>query len=93
MDKNPKLGNQICYGLDLRTEKLKKQVSLQHLIDLYQAFPEKDKFFLSYFDKLAGNKILKDQIKSGMTEKQIRDTWKGGLDSFKAKRKKYLLYK
>ena len=93
MDKNPKLGNQICYGLDLRTEKLKKQVSLQHLIDLYQAFPEKDKFFLSYFDKLAGNKILKDQIKSGMTENQIRETWKGGLDAFKAKRKKYLLYK
>lgn len=93
MDKNPKLGNQVCYGLDLRPEKLKKQVSLQHLIDLYQAFPDKENFFISYFDKLAGNKILKDQIRSGMTEQQIRETWKSGVDAFKAKRKKYLLYK
>jgi uncharacterized protein YbbC (DUF1343 family) len=55
-------------------------------------YPNKEKFFIDYFDTLAGTKELKQQIKDGLTEQQIRASWKPGLDAFKIKREKYLLY-
>lgn len=92
MSKEPPLQDQVCYGLDLRNEKLPKEVTLKYLIKLYNEYPNKEKFFISYFDKLAGNTTLKEQIKSGMSEKAIKATWKPELDAFKAIRTKYLLY-
>jgi uncharacterized protein YbbC (DUF1343 family) len=92
MAKSPVLENKICYGLDLRKEKGGKGISLKYLIDLYQKFPDKEKFFISYFDKLAGNSLLKEQIKNGLSEKEIKATWKKDLDTYKIKRKKYVLY-
>ncbi len=91
MAKNPPYENKICYGLDLRKEKA-NGLSLTYLIKLYKAYPDKEKFFTSYFDKLAGNKILKEQIKKGMSEEDIKDTWRKELNQYKAMRKKYLLY-
>lgn len=93
MAKRPRLENKVCYGLDLRNKKLPNKIWLQPVIDMYQAFPDKEKFFIGYFDTLAGTKELKEQIKKGMTEEQIRETWKMNLDNFRAKREKYLLYK
>jgi uncharacterized protein YbbC (DUF1343 family) len=45
-----------------------------------------------FFNKLAGNALLMQQIKAGKTEWQIRKTWQPGLQKFKLIRKKYLLY-
>lgn len=92
MDKDPKLKGKLCYGLDMRHEPLPKEVTLKYLIAMYNAFPDKDKFFISYIDKLAGTPTLKDQIRSGMSEKDIKATWKADLDAFKKIRAKYLLY-
>lgn len=92
MAKNPPLENKICYGLDLSHENVGKEVSLKHLIKLYQQFPDKEKFFIPFFDKLVGNKLVREQIKKGMTETQIKATWKNELDAYKTMRKKYLLY-
>lgn len=92
MSTKPKLENQLCYGIDLRDVKPERKVSLKYLIDMYNAFPDKEKFFIPYIDKLAGTKEFKEQIKAGMTEEQIRETWQKDLDSYKAIRKKYLLY-
>jgi uncharacterized protein YbbC (DUF1343 family) len=92
MAKNPPHENKICYGLDLREAKPTDHVSLKYIIELYNAFPDKEKFFNNYFNTLAGNKELKDQIKKGMSEKEIRETWKPGLEKYKEMRKKYLLY-
>jgi uncharacterized protein YbbC (DUF1343 family) len=92
MSKEPKLKGQVCYGLDLRLVKAKKSVDLSYLIELYQAFPDKSKFFTSYFDKLAGTPELKEQIMKGMTEEQIKATWQKDLEAFKTIRKKYVLY-
>jgi len=44
------------------------------------------------FDKLAGTTLLKEQIISGKTEKEVRQSWEPGLSEFKKLRKKYLLY-
>lgn len=92
MDKNPKLKDQQCFGLDMRKEPIPQGVTLKYLIQMYQAFPDKEKFFISYFDKLAGNTKLKEQIRAGLTEAEIKETWKPELEAFKVIRGKYLLY-
>jgi len=92
MSKTPPLQNQVCYGVDLREEKVEHELSLKYLIKFYNEFPDKEKFFINYFNTLVGNKILKEQIKQGMSEKEIKATWKKELDEYKEKRKKYLLY-
>lgn len=93
MSKDPKLKDQLCYGLDLSKVNVKRTaVDLSFVIELYQAFPDKSKFFKNYFNTLAGSTELKEQIVSGMSEDQIRTTWQRDLDAFKKVRKKYLLY-
>lgn len=97
-----------CYGWDLSgspTEILKKvnaQIQLKWLMEAYRLFPEKDKFFIlptsgkmenSFFDKLAGNDDLWQQIRDGKSEREIRASWQPKLNEFKKIRKKYLLYK
>jgi uncharacterized protein YbbC (DUF1343 family) len=39
-----------------------------------------------------GTKKFQQQVKSGMSEAEIRASWKEGIDKFKITRKKYLLY-
>lgn len=105
--KDPKLKDQVCYGWNVSgtpAEVLKKvnnKVQLSYLLKAYQLFPEKDKFFIlpksgnadeSFFNKLAGNASLMQQIKAGKSEKEIRKSWETKLKAFKKIRKKYLLY-
>lgn len=95
--KNPPLLGVKCYGTDLRDALEKKlvprpEINLDWLISAYKNFPEKNKFFNSYFDILAGGPVLREQIEKGMTSDQIRATWKEGLTKFAKIRKKYLLY-
>ena len=90
---HPPLENKLCFGIDLRSVKAERKLDLSYLLKFYQAYPNKEKFFIPYFDKLAGTAALKQQIKAGLTEEQIRESWKAGLDDFKTKREKYLLYK
>ena len=98
--KNSKLYGQVCYGWDLSgtalevLTKVNNKVQLKWLMEAYKQFPEKDKFFLAnnYFNKLAGNDILMQQIKDGKSEKEIRASWEPKLSEFKQIRKKYLLY-
>lgn len=92
MSAKPKLEGKVCHGLDLRNEKPERKIALKHLIDMYNLFPDKEKFFIPYIDKLSGTKEFKEQIKKGMTEEQIRATWKDGLDKYKVTRKKYVIY-
>lgn len=96
--KNPPLLGVKCFGTDLRDAGNKKlvprpELNLEWLISAYRDFPNKDKFFNSYFDILAGGPVLKEQIQKGMTSGQIRETWKEGLAKFSKIRERYLLYK
>lgn len=106
--KSSKHFNQVCYGWDIsgtKAEVLKEmnhQIQLKWLLQAYQLFPDKDHFFIvpksgnmeqSFFNKLAGNNELWQQIKAGKSEAAIRASWQPELDKFKKIRKKYLLYK
>jgi len=97
--KNPPLLDQTCYGYDLSKIDVAKttgnRFSLQWLIKAYRLFPDKGHFFLpnQFFNRLAGNDTLQQQIKDGKTEEEIRKSWEPALSNYKATRKKYLLYK
>jgi uncharacterized protein YbbC (DUF1343 family) len=98
MSENPPQVNLECYGLDLRNYntnifKERGRINLGWLIEFYNAYPFKDKFFTEYFDKLAGTDKLRKQIISGKKEKEIQDSWEPGLSQYKTLRQKYLLYK
>lgn len=99
---------QVCYGWDLSgtpqqvLKKINNHVQLKWLMEAYRLFPDKDSFFIvpksgnmenSFFDKLAGNNELWQQIKEGLSEKEIRASWEPDLSNYKKIRKKYLLYK
>jgi len=87
-----------CYGIDLRNENAEKSTfTLKYLIDFYNLAKQAglaNKFFArpDFFNKLAGNAQLIQQIKSGMSEEEIIDSWKPELQTYKIMRKKYLLY-
>ena len=99
--KNSKHYGELCYGWNLSgtteqvLKKIDKKIQLKWMIQAYKLFPDKEKFFLSSnaFNRLAGNDILMQQIKDGVSEDEIRKSWKSALDNFKKIRKKYLLYK
>lgn len=92
MSIHPPQDGKVCHGLDLSDAKVEPRVDLRYLLDFYQRYPDKDSFFNGSFDRLAGTPELKEQIRKGLTEEQIRATWERGLEAFKELRKKYLLY-
>jgi uncharacterized protein YbbC (DUF1343 family) len=95
MQMNPEHEGKVCYGLDLRSlnpDSIK--FTLKYIIDFYNKFPEKEKFFNrpDWFKKLTGNDELLEQIIAGKSENAIKAGWKPELDKYKEMRKKYLLY-
>jgi uncharacterized protein YbbC (DUF1343 family) len=84
--------DKLCYGEDLRSVKAERKFDLSYLLKYYKLYPNKEKFFLNYFDNLAGTRELRQQIINGLTEEQIRASWEPELGQYKEMRKKYLLY-
>ncbi len=93
---HPKLEGRLCYGTDLRNyrDSLDRdpRLNLSWLITAYRDFPDKDGFFIPYFDQLAGNAKLRQQITEGLSEEKIRASWQEDLEAFRAIRRKYLIY-
>ena len=90
--KYPKHENKTCVGKNLENSPYLSSINLNWLIESYNQTNNKEDFFNSFFDKLAGTDKLRTQIISGLNEKEIRSSWKTGLKEFKKTRKKYLLY-
>ena len=94
--KYPKHQGKVCYGYNLSNEDNLNSINLKWLIEFYKANKEyapKEEFFNAFFTKLAGTKKLQQQIEAGLTEYEIKATWKEGLEAFKQTREKYLIYK
>ncbi|WP_255785612.1 DUF1343 domain-containing protein [Niabella agricola] len=105
MSERPNHKDTVCYGLDLRNYDINKlrqsrQINLAWVIELYNAYPDKARFFtpgranqdISAFDLRIGTNQLRKQIIAGVSEADIRKSWEPGLQKFKAIRAKYLLY-
>jgi uncharacterized protein YbbC (DUF1343 family) len=104
MSETPLHMNQVCYGIDLRDydiDKLRKskRINIQWMIDLYNAYPIKEKFFdrtqskeMGNIDGLSGSYNFRKQIVEGKSVKEIQDSWEPELSQYKQMRRKYLLY-
>ena len=98
--KYPKHENSLCRGVDFRNyskDSIRKHWKLE-IIPLKEAQdciqPEKEFFNRSsFFNLLAGNNQLIHQLKEGVSEQEIRESWIYKLEEFKLTRAKYLLYK
>jgi uncharacterized protein YbbC (DUF1343 family) len=104
MSETPLHMNEVCFGIDLRKYDVNelrktKRINLQWMMELFKAYPYKDKFFdrsqskqMGSIDGLSGDSEFKKQIIAGKTVKEIQDSWEPGLSKYKLMRKKYLLY-
>ncbi|AQX10924.1 MULTISPECIES: exo-beta-N-acetylmuramidase NamZ family protein [Elizabethkingia] len=96
--KNPPLNGQECFGEDLRNYPTTlKEINLEWLIKAYEDYKSpsgKNDFFLKnlFFDTLAGSDQLRKQIISGLSQEQIKASWKQGLQDFEKIRQKYIIY-
>ena len=94
----PLLCDKECHGeflLDYahNYKKNEKEINLSWLIKAYNQLKDNEKFFNNFFIKLAGTDELRKQIELGLSEDEIRASWKDDLDNYKKIRAKYLLYK
>lgn len=84
--------NKKCYGIDLRNSN-DTVFTLKYLIEMYKNYPDKENFFSSYFDKLIGNRKIRELLKTNIVDEDIiRKTWERDILNYKEIRKKYLLY-
>jgi uncharacterized protein YbbC (DUF1343 family) len=91
MDNNPKHKDQPCYGWDLREVEAPK-LTLRYLIESYQLIENKADFFMNGFNLRSGNSELAEQLKQGLSEAEIKQSWNSGLERYRQVRSNYLLY-
>ena len=93
-DKDPLYNGAECNGEDLSAIPRINKLEIKWLIKAYQTTADKSKFFdKRKFSIRAGSEQLQQQIEAGVSEEEIRDSWKKGLKDFKKMRKQYLIYK
>ena len=95
--KNPPFKGKVCSGHDLRNFsdmilKNYKELYLYWLTGAYKDSPDKEQFFNSYFNSLAGNATFKQQIIDEVSEDDIAKSWARAVMNYKRIRKGYLLY-
>ena len=90
--KYPKHEGERCYGQDLSQFASLSQLDLSFIIDAYNECPEKEDFFNTFFDKLAGGNTLRLSIIDGNSEEEIRQSWSEELLEFEQMRNTYLIY-
>ncbi|MBR5660417.1 MAG: DUF1343 domain-containing protein [Bacteroidales bacterium] len=94
--KNPPLKDKLCHGYDLREKPLDEicdeGINLDYIITAFNDLGIGDKFFTSFFDKLAGVGYIREMILSGASAQEIKARWKDDVEAFKARRHPYLLY-
>lgn len=93
MSKHPKHENITCYGIDFRKNR-ENEFSLKYLIQFYNESPDTSKFFTQpkFFNLLAGNNLLINQIKNGDSYEKIKSSWEPQLKEYLILRSQYLLY-
>jgi uncharacterized protein YbbC (DUF1343 family) len=96
MAKSPLQEGKECFGEDLRGLNPCDQIFTLNYFMKYFELSGRDKNFTSnrrWFNLLAGNETLLKQIESGLSEDEIRTSWKEELEAYDQMRQPYLLYK
>lgn len=90
--KYPKHNGKLCYGVNLKNVPKLDAINIEWLIDAYTKTQKNEKFFGSTFTIHAGNTLLEQQLKNGISPKEIKKSWQAKIEEFKKIRKKYLIY-
>jgi uncharacterized protein YbbC (DUF1343 family) len=95
--KNPPHVDRICNGYDLSKSAQTRtyELNLFYLTNARDLLGDSAVFIdqNAFFNRLAGNGSLKEQLYKGWGSKEIRASWKPGIDQFLNIRKKYLIYR
>jgi uncharacterized protein YbbC (DUF1343 family) len=95
MAETPLFADQVCYGLELRNYDVNlllksKKINIQWIMELYKASPEKEKFFdskqsreMNNIEIQVGSGLFRQQVIDGVSEEDIRKTWKPRLSEYK----------
>lgn len=95
--KHPPFEGKTCRGRHLSRVSVDSIIDAgfnpEYIIDAYRnsGLPA-NRFFTAFFKNLAGSDRLRQQIVAGRSADKIRASWKAEVDSFKARRKPYLIY-
>lgn len=92
---SPKHQGKRCYGPDLASYDWEKGINLEVIIDAFKVSKRYGIGFInrkSFFNLLAGNGELYQQIVSGLSAEAIRKRWQSDLNAYRVLRAKYLLY-
>lgn len=93
---NPPYDGQLCKGHNMRhyadSIRMNPGIRLDWLINMYKS-DTSQKFFTSFFTKLAGTDLLRKQIESGLNEYEIKESWQQELNHYMELRSKYILYR
>ncbi len=96
MSTNPKYKDIKCGGIAIRVTNREELQSVKFGIKLIYAlhklYPDNFKFRDSGFDRLSGDKSIREEILKGTTPNKIISLWQQELNNFKQTRHKYLLY-
>ncbi len=86
--------NQPCYGLDLSEEDCPRGLNLNYILRMYRRSGMGAAFFAHprFFDLLAGNSSLREEILAGRAQAEIRAGWQNDLAVYRQLRSNYLLY-
>jgi uncharacterized protein YbbC (DUF1343 family) len=90
--KYPKHKDSLCNGIDLKNTNRLSTINIEWLIDAYNKTPKTEQFFGATFTIHAGTTKLENQIKKGLSAKEIYNSWKPNIETFKKIRLKYVLY-
>jgi len=84
----------VCYGVDLRQLENVPRFTLKFFLDFYRQYDNEKKFLTRehWLNLLAGTDKLIEQIRQGLSEAEIEESWQPELENYKRMRKKYLLY-
>jgi len=93
---NKKIGYQSLQHLTKGSLHKREQLDMSYLVNMRKLLSVKgEPFFLeknNFFEKLAGTDELRNQLNTGKSEQEIRESWQKGINKFKTIRQKYLLY-
>lgn len=95
MAKQPLQEGKVCFGEDLKElDPWEQTFTLKYYMKYYEK-SGKSKDFTSrrrWFNLLAGTDVLLNQIEAGLSEDEIRDSWKEEHEAYYKMRQPYLLY-
>ncbi|MGE5399966.1 MAG: exo-beta-N-acetylmuramidase NamZ domain-containing protein, partial [Ignavibacteriales bacterium] len=96
MASQPKYENQLVHGVKIRVTDRNKlepvKLGVDILCAIQKLYPKEFKIENGRFDRLSGDKTIRENIIAGRNAKDIIGSWQKELDEFIKFRKQYLLY-